>query len=154
VIPMQKKLAVWTEKWQAPEARLKRIEGDLRSRGVPVQRGGEYDDWDLEIQGGFWGRARLLMAVEDHGAGTQYVRYRVRPKCSAGGVILSLMLALLSAGAGLDGAWLICLVLGSGALVSIYQTIRNCGGACAVILQGISVDAVQTAADVLTAGLA
>jgi len=64
------------------------------------------------------------------------------------------MLALLSAGAGLDGAWLICLVLGSGALVSIYQTIRNCGGACAVILQGISVDAVQTAADVLTAGLA
>jgi O-antigen biosynthesis protein len=154
VIPMQKKLAVWTEKWQAPEARLKRIEGDLRSRGVPVQRGGEYDDWDLEIQGGFWGRARLLMAVEDHGAGTQYVRYRVRPKCSAGGVILSLMLGLLSAGAGLDGAWLICLVLGSGALVSIYQTIRNCGGACAVILEGISVDAVQTAADVLTAGLA
>jgi len=154
VIPMQKKLAVWTEKWQAPEARLKRIEGDLRSRGVPVQRGGECDDWDLEIQGGFWGRARLLMAVEDHGAGTQYVRYRVRPRCSAGGVILSLMLALLSAGAGLDGAWLICLVLGSGALVSIYQTIRNCGGACAVILQGISVDAVQTAADVLTAGSA
>ena len=118
-----------------------------------MQRGGECDDWDLEIKAGF-GVGPACVAVEDHGAGTQYVRYRVRPKCSAGGIILSLMLALLSAGAGLDGAWLICLVLGSGALVSIYQTIRNCGGACAVILQRISVDAVKTAADVLTAGLA
>jgi GT2 family glycosyltransferase len=144
VVPMQKRLAVWTEKWQAPEARLERIEGDLRSRGVPVQRGGECDAWDLEIQGGFWGGARLLMAVEEHGAGTQYVRCRVRPKCSAGGLILSLMLALLSAGAGLDGAWPICLLLGGGALVSVYQIIRNCGGACAVMLQGISVDGGRT----------
>jgi O-antigen biosynthesis protein len=145
VMPLPKKLAVWTEKWQAPEARLEGIEADLRSRGVPVQRGGECDDWDLEIQGGFWGGARLLMAVEDHGAGTQYVRCRVRPKCSAAGLILSLILAFLSAGAGLDGAYAICLLLSVGALVSIYQTIRNCGGACAVILQGISVDGLQTA---------
>jgi GT2 family glycosyltransferase len=145
VVPMQKKLAVWTETWRAPDARLQSIEADLLSRGVPVQRGGECDDWDLEIQGGFWGGARLLMAVEDHGAGTQYVRCRVRPKYSAGGLILSLMLIFLSAGAGLDGAWPICLLLGVGALVSVYQTIRNCGGACAVILQGISVDGLQTA---------
>jgi hypothetical protein len=145
VVPVQKKLAVWTEKWRAPEARLQSIEADLLSRGAPVQRGGEYDDWDLEVQGGFWGGARLLMAVEDHGAGNQYVRCRVRPKYSTGGLILSSMLTFLSAGAGLDGAWPICLLLGVGALASVYQTIRNCGGACAVILQAISVDGLQAA---------
>lgn len=150
VVPMQRKLAMWTEKWLAPEVRLESIEADLWRRGIAVQRGGEYDDWDLEIPGGFWGSARLLMAVEDHGAGTQYVRCRVRPKCSAGGLILSLTLAFLSVGAGLDGAWPIFLLLGTGALVSVYQTIRNCGGACAVILQGISVDGGQTAEQKMT----
>src|SRR5258708_39858456 len=57
VIPMQKKLAVWTDKWQAPEARLKRIEGDVRRRGVPLQRGGGWADWESRIPGGDLGEA-------------------------------------------------------------------------------------------------
>src|SRR2546426_6284757 len=30
-------------------------------------RGGEHDRWDLEVRCGFFGAARLLMGVEDHG---------------------------------------------------------------------------------------
>jgi GT2 family glycosyltransferase len=144
VMPVPRQKAVWTEQWQAPERRLESIEAFLRSKGVPVRRGGECDDWDLELQGGFWGGARMLMAVEDHGAGTQYVRCRVWPKCFAGGLFPSLTLALLSAGAGLDGAWLVGTLLGAGALVSVYKTVRDCGGAFAATLQGIGVHGLQT----------
>jgi GT2 family glycosyltransferase len=137
VLPVPQSVAVWTEQWQAPEARLERIEADLRRKGVPVQRGGGCDDWDLQIQGGFCGGARLLMAAEDHGAGTQYLRWRVRPKYSAGILVLSLTLVLLSAGAGADGAWPVCMLLGAGALISVYKIVRDSGGASAVILQEI-----------------
>jgi hypothetical protein len=85
------------------------------------------------------------MAVEDHGAGTQYVRCRVWPKFFAGGLFLSLTLALLSAGAGLDGAWPVCMLLGAGALLSVYKTVRDSGSASAAFLQGIRVQGVQTA---------
>jgi GT2 family glycosyltransferase len=142
VVPVPRQMAVWTEQWKAPERRLESIETFLQSKGAPARRGGEFDDWDLEISGGFWGGARLLMAVEDHGAGTQYVRCRVRPKCFAGGLVLSLTLAFLSARAGLDGAWLVCMLLGAGALVSVYKTVRDCGGASAAFLQAIGVQSV------------
>jgi len=39
-----------------------------------------------EVAGGALARARLLIAVEDHGAGTQYVRFGIRPKCSGAGL--------------------------------------------------------------------
>jgi O-antigen biosynthesis protein len=144
-VPVPRTMAVWTERWQAPEARLERIEADLRRKAIPVERGGGCDDWDLEIQGGVWGGARVLMAAEDHGAGTQYVRWRVRPKCSTGVLILSLTLALLSAGAGLDGAWPVCTLLGAAALLCVYKIVRDSGGACAVILQEFRQHGAETA---------
>jgi GT2 family glycosyltransferase len=134
ILPVPRKTAIWTEQWIAPEARLQSIEERLRSQAVPVRRGGEYDGWDLEVQGGFWGGARLLMAVEDHGAGTQYVRCRVQPKCFGRGLIVTLGLALLSAAAGLDEAWPLCALFGAGALLSVYKTVREAGAASAVML--------------------
>jgi GT2 family glycosyltransferase len=145
VAPVPRKTAVWTERWQAPEARLESIETFLRKKGVPVQRGGGCDHWDLQIQGGFWGGARMLMAVEDHGAGTQYVRCRVWPKCFAGGLALSIMLVVASAAAGFGGAWPVCMLLGAGVLLSVYKTIRDSGGASAAMQQGIRVHDVQAA---------
>ncbi len=138
VLPVRRKVAIWTEQWQAPEARLKNIEGELKRKGVPVIRGGACDDWDLEIPGGFWGGARMLMAAEDHGAGTQYVRCRIWPKFSGGGLILALTLAFLSAAAGLDGARPVFMLFGAAALLSVYKTVRDCGGAAAAMLRGIS----------------
>jgi GT2 family glycosyltransferase len=78
--PVPRKLAIWTEHWQAPEVRLESIAAALRDKSVPLHTGGDYDAWDLEVQGGLWGAARLIMAAEDHGAGTQYVRFRIWPK--------------------------------------------------------------------------
>ena len=144
-LPVPCKMATWTERWQAPEPRLESIERYLRSKGIPVERGGECDHWDLQIQGSFWGGARLLMAVEDHGAGTQYVRCRVWPKCFAPGLILSVTLALFSAGAALDRAGATSILLALAALLSVYKTIRECGRASAVMLDGIRAQGIPTA---------
>ena len=144
-LPVLRKMATWTERWQAPELRLESIERYLRSKGIPVERGGECDHWDLQIQGGFWGGARLLMAVADHGAGTQYVRCRVWPKCFAPGLILSVTLALFSAGAALDRAGATSILLALAALLSVYKTIRECGRASAVMLDGIRAQGIPTA---------
>jgi O-antigen biosynthesis protein len=124
---------------------LESIEGYLRGKGVPVERGGQCDRWDLQVQAGFWGGARLLMAVEDHGAGTQYVRCRVWPKCFASGLVLSLTLALFSAGAGMDGAATASILLALGALLSVCKTVLECGRAFAVVLDSIEAHGIATA---------
>jgi GT2 family glycosyltransferase len=144
-IPVPHAMAIWTERWEAPRARLESIEGYLRCKGVPVERGGQWDPWDLQIQAGFWGGARLLMAVEDHGAGTQYVRCRVRPKCFAPGLVLSLTLALFSVGAGIDGAATTSILLALGALLFVCRTVLECGRASAVMLHSIGAHYIATA---------
>jgi hypothetical protein len=136
-IPVPHAMAIWTERWEAPRARLESIEGYLRGKGVPVERGGQWDPWDLQIQAGLWGGARLLMAVEDHGAGTQYVRCRVRPKCFAPGLVLSLTFALFSAAADMDGAPTTSILLALGVLLFVCRTVLECGRASAVMLDSI-----------------
>jgi hypothetical protein len=71
------------------------------------------------------------MAVEDHGAGTQYVRCRIRPRFSSGGMVLSFALVMLAIGSGLDGAESICSIFSFSALASVFKTLRDTGGACA-----------------------
>jgi GT2 family glycosyltransferase len=117
-LPRSRAQAFWTERWRAPEARLRRIEAALRSGGARVLSGGEYDQWDIEVRGGLLGAARMLMAVEDHGAGAQYVRVRMWPKLLLRGVTVILLLATLGLGAGLAHAWaaFAILILASGAL--------------------------------------
>ncbi len=95
---------LWTPNWEEPERRLRSIESALL-RKASRRRGGDYDRWDLQIPGGSFGVVRLLMAVEDHGAGTQYVRFRSWPRCSRGVATLALLFASLAALAGVDGAW-------------------------------------------------
>jgi O-antigen biosynthesis protein len=144
-VPVPRSMAIWTERWQAPRARLESIEGYLRGKGVPVERGGQCDPWDLQVQTGFWGGARMLMAVEDHGAGTQYVRCRVWLKCFAPGLVLSLTLALFSAGAGRDGAATTSILLALGALLSVCKTVLECGRASAVMLESLGAHGIATA---------
>ena len=100
-----------------------------------VRRGGEYDRWDLEVRAGLLGFARLLMAVEDHGAGNQFVRVRLWPKCSLLELLLPILSVSLSAAAALDSAWVASAILG---LLSVFLTIyslRGCGSAVAAILR-------------------
>ncbi len=96
--------ATWTERWQAPERRLQDLELALRTARTRVVRGGPYDRWDLQVHGGMFGAVRVLMAIEEHGAGRQLVRVRSWPRYSAPAVMLIVLVAGLSILAALDHA--------------------------------------------------
>jgi O-antigen biosynthesis protein len=134
-MPWPRKLAVWTEHWRDPNERLKSFEADLRKAGVYVRRGGDYDRWDLEVREGLLGFARLLMAVEDHGAGNQFVRIRLWPKCSLLELLLPLLSASLSVAAALDHAWVASAILSLLSLLLTTYSLRGCGSAVAAILR-------------------
>jgi hypothetical protein len=134
-MPWPRKLATWTEHWRDPNERLKSFEADLHKPGVYVRRGGDYDRWDLEVRSGLLGFARLLMAVEDHGAGNQFVRLRFWPKCSLLELLLIVLFASLSAAAALDQAWVASAILGLVSLLLTIYTLRSCGSAIGAILR-------------------
>lgn len=117
--------------------RLQCLETAMRKGGGVVVHGGEYDRWDLEVQGGLLGAARMLMAVEDHGAGTQFVRFRSWPRFSRVAVLLTLLFALLSADAVEDRAWSAAAVVGAITLLLTLRTLNESAGAQAVILRAI-----------------
>src|SRR5205814_174842 len=69
VVPRVRTSSIWSEEWRSVHERLAAVEEDLVREGAVVQRGGDFDRWDLEVRGGLLGSARMLMAIEEHGGG-------------------------------------------------------------------------------------
>jgi O-antigen biosynthesis protein len=137
VLPWPRAFAIWSERWQDGAERLQALEAAIRALGALVLRGSECDGWDLEVRGGILGGARVLAAVEDHGAGKQLVRVRAWPRCSAFGIGSALLLAGLAAAAGLDGAWPVTAILGAAALVLGFRTVVESARATAAVLHAL-----------------
>jgi hypothetical protein len=114
---------------------LKCFEADLRKAGAYVRRGGDYDRWDLEVRAGMLGFARLLMAVEDHGAGNQFVRVRLSPRYSLLELLPLAVFTVLTAAAALDGAWAAAAILGLSSILLMVHAVRGCGSAVAAVLR-------------------
>src|SRR5262249_54874591 len=74
-LPRRISTAYWSERWREPDGWVRHTRHAISREGTRVVDGGPYDRWDIEVPGGAFGRARLLIAVEDQGAGTQYVRF-------------------------------------------------------------------------------
>ncbi|MGH9146432.1 MAG: glycosyltransferase, partial [Vicinamibacterales bacterium] len=123
--------AIWSEHWQDAGDRLAAVEATLKKAGECVRRGGNFDRWDLEVRGGAFGAARLLMAVEEHGLGKQLVRIRTWPSCPARVLVLVLVSAALSLGAARDQAVIAATVLGIPALLCSLRALRDCAAATA-----------------------
>jgi GT2 family glycosyltransferase len=102
--PRLRTTTVWREDWHAPEHWLGDVERRLRETGAVALRGGDYDRWDLEVRGGLFGRARLLMAIEEHGGGKQLARFDLRPRWSYWALAITAILGLLAVTTALDGA--------------------------------------------------
>jgi O-antigen biosynthesis protein len=121
--------SIWNERWRSASSLLESIEQEERERGGPVLRGGDYDAWDLEARGGSLGFARLQMLAEEHGAGKQLIRVRMRPRCSFGGVAATGLFGALAVAAGLSGGWAASALLGLIALGFIVRAAQECAGA-------------------------
>jgi GT2 family glycosyltransferase len=99
ILPRWRSSAIWSKQSRDPATWVHVVQECIRRTGAPVFSGGPYDRWDLEVPGGLLGRARLLMAVEDHGAGSQYLRIAMWPWPSTIGIaIVVSLLALALAG--------------------------------------------------------
>jgi GT2 family glycosyltransferase len=122
--------AVWTEHWRTPEDRLAGIERHLRQAGVAVRRGGDFDDWDLEVRGGLLAAGRLTILVEEHGAGRQLTRLRAWSRPARPVPVVAGGLLALAVGAVLDGATATGLGLGLAAAAVTGRAVLE--GAAAV----------------------
>jgi hypothetical protein len=126
--PRPTTLAIWSEEGRSAQSWLKRVESALVAAPTRVLRGDEFDRWDLGVRGSVLGGARLLMAVEEHGAGRQYLRFRIWPRHHRG-LLATLFGGLLAAAALLDGAWIAAGVLGASAFALAAIAFCDCGAA-------------------------
>ncbi len=136
-LPRPQTVSIWSERWQGPDERLESLEAALQAQGAVVVRGGNYDRWDLELQGGMLGAARVRMAIEEHGAGKQMVRLRSWPRCAPPGVVAALVFALLSMSAALDRASVASAILGTMALLLAMRIFQECAVASAALVRGL-----------------
>lgn len=136
-LPFPRTFNIWREYWQAPDKWLEGLEVELRYRGAIVRRGGDFDRWDLEVRSGIFGGARLLMVIEEHGAGKQLARFRVWPKYSLIAVALPLSCISLSIIAGFDSAQLACPIFAALALLFVVRAFRDCAEATALLFHAL-----------------
>jgi hypothetical protein len=121
--------------WESPQEKLTALELALRSAGAVVRRGSEFARWDLELQGGLLGGARVLFAVEDLCPGQQLVRFRAWPWLGRWGLGLSGTLVILGAIAGVDRSWIAAGVLAFAGFALLLRTIREAAYSQSTLLQ-------------------
>ncbi len=136
-LPRPRTSSVWSERWQSPDVRLRRIESELRDGKSVVERGGDFERWDLQVRGGGLGTARMRMAVEEHGDGKQLLRFRLWPRCSRAGLGLVAALTVLAAAAAIDGTWIGTALIGTVALLIAGSMSRDCGAAMGVLVPAV-----------------
>ncbi len=127
----------WSEHSVAPDDRLRIVENQLASSATTVSRGGSFDRWDLELRGGLFGGARLLMAVEELGGGAQLVRYRSWPVTRRSALVLTAVPVLVAGGAAIDGAALVAALMGMLAITFLSLAFVESGAACGVVTSAL-----------------
>jgi hypothetical protein len=135
--PRPRNCSIWSERWQALETRLEAVEATLRGQGAVVERGGDFDRWDLEVRGGLFGTVRTRMAIEEHGGGKQLVRFRSWPRLDLMGLAFMFIFIILSLAAAFQQAWIVSTLLGIIAGLFAIHVFRDCAAAMAFFLQGI-----------------
>jgi len=137
-LPRRWSTAIWSERWREPETWVRDLREAISREGVRVIDGGPYDRWDLEVPGGALARARLLIAVEDHGAGRQYVRLGLWPKCSGAGLAVTAFLASVAGAAATSAAWTAAVVFAGATVFVIARVAHEAGRALAVLDRAIA----------------
>jgi GT2 family glycosyltransferase len=132
-LPRRWSIAIWSERWHEPEAWVRQMREAISREGICVTDGGPYDRWDLEVPGGALARARLLVAVEDHGAGKQYVRLGFWPKCSGTALSAIAFLSSVAGTAATSTAWAAAVAFAAAAALVIARVAQQAGRALAVL---------------------
>jgi len=132
-LPWPRTFTIWSQHWRSSIAWLESVEEGIRALRAVILRGGDFDDWDLEVRGGMFGSVRLLMAVEEHGGGNQYVRIRSWPRCTGAGIFITLFFAALGAASAAAQAWFACGALNAIAIVLMMRVVIECSAAMSTL---------------------
>jgi GT2 family glycosyltransferase len=143
--PWPRTVAVWRQQGRAAAEHLAAIRDALRDAGAAVRHGGDFDRWDLEARLGTLGAVRVLLAIEEHGAGRQLLRFRAwpHPRREWLAVVAAGLLGAL--GAALAQAWMVALLLGLPAALVGVRALLDCGRGLALMERAL----VAAAADAL-----
>jgi ribosomal protein L40E len=110
-LPRRHTVRFWA-KPRSHEVWVESVHDGLAQGGAAAVGNRPTDTFDLEERGGTFGAARMMIAVEDHPAGRQFVRLRLWPRWSLWAKGLACAFMLFSAVALADGAWAIAGVFG------------------------------------------
>jgi O-antigen biosynthesis protein len=130
-------VAIWSERWRAPEAWLTDLESALKEQRLAVRRGGDFERWDFEVRGGLLGAAAVRAAIEEHGAGKQLIRFYVRPRLLVRGWWITLVLITTALVALMAQAWLPAAILGAAGLLMLGRALEESAAANAALLEPI-----------------
>ena len=71
-------LAYWSESGTEKEDLLQRLIEFLNPRRYQVAIDQGWSEWDIDVHRGLWARAKLMVAVENHGSAKRALRVRCR----------------------------------------------------------------------------
>jgi hypothetical protein len=137
VWPWRRRFDLWRGLEESQPGVLSRLQATMEAAGAVVRLGGGYDDWDLEVEGGALGGARIRSCIEWHGPKHQLLRLAVAPRATGlawTGVTVG---SLLTGWAVLDGALTAAFILGSGITAGALRSLWERGTSVAAALEGI-----------------
>jgi len=143
VFPRPLNWTIWSESWQPLEQRLTILEDGLRKQGAVVWHGSDFDTWDLELRGGFFGFVRILTVIEEHGSGKQLIRFRCWPRVAFRTLVMTLLLANLAFIGAFDRAVIAAAILTLAALLVLAIAFLDCAAATACCLRALKLAELQ-----------
>jgi hypothetical protein len=124
-----------TNRFQAPDERLRSMQRACSLTRARVLFGGDFDSWDLEVRGGMLGAARLLTAVEDYSGVQQLIRARTWARCLPRAWLFTGLFSVLCVAAAADRAWTVAGVLALLAVLIAVRAVLECAAATAVVIR-------------------
>jgi hypothetical protein len=143
VFPRPLNWTIWSEYWQPLEQSLTILEDGLRKQGAVVWHGSDFDTWDLELRGGFFGFVRILTVIEEHGSGKQLIRFRCWPRVAFRTLVMTLLLANFALIGAFDRAGIAAAILALAALLVLLIAFLDCAAATACCLTALKLVELQ-----------
>ena len=135
-VPRPRSAWMWSDQWIDPLERLEAWERRLVSSKVVVHRNSAFDRWDLDVRCGPFGRARMLMSVEEHGGGAQLVRWRIWPLWSVPAIACAIVCLAIAPLVNLRSHWLAVGWLATGVAIA-SAAIVSCAAAVGALLRTV-----------------
>ena len=119
--------SLWSEDWQPAEKWLTETEKNLVNLRSRVRRGGDFDDWDIQVSNGLFAKSRGLLTIEEHGSGKQYLRIKCKTIITSIAFLLLFTFAGLSLWAALEDQYLVSGIIGLVWSLTLFRIFYEAG---------------------------